>query len=263
MKSVCPVSAHKMDRIFTGIILAKYQVDYFKCPGCGLINTEAVHWLSEAYTDAIAKTDTGLVSRNILNQGRLEAILFSVFGEGGSYTDVGGGYGMLCRLMRDIGFDFYTTDAYCENILAPGFEPLLGLVANALVAFEVFEHLEQPFDFVRDAFEKFDTKTIIFSTLLQPEEVPPADWWYYAFETGQHITFYTKKALEELARRVGCKFYSLSDDLHIITDRGIPPHVINTLSNSGKFKKLQGKVRKKRRKLSETWSDHLLMKERL
>jgi hypothetical protein len=36
----------------------------------------------------------------------------------GTFVDIGGGYGLLTRLMRDRGFDFYWKDPHCENIFA-------------------------------------------------------------------------------------------------------------------------------------------------
>ena len=44
------------------------------------------------------------------------------FKSNGSIVDYGGGYGLLVRLMRNSGFDFYRYDPYCANFFAKGFE---------------------------------------------------------------------------------------------------------------------------------------------
>ena len=110
------------------------------------------------------------------------------------FLDYAGGYGVFTRLMRDIGFDFYWHDPYTQNLFANGFED--DLKSNSkfelLTAFEVFEHLVNP----KEELEKMlrFSDTIVFSTELMPQEIPdPEEWWYYGFNHGQHISFYTRK----------------------------------------------------------------------
>ena len=93
--------------------------------------------VEEAYSNAIADADTGLVARNISISKRLACILFAFNDKQAKYLDIGGGYGLLTRLMRDIGFDFYWSDPYCENILAKGFESSNNNPISAITAFEV------------------------------------------------------------------------------------------------------------------------------
>ena len=53
--------------IFTGKILKKYDVKYYQCPECALVYTESPYWLSEAYSDAISRYDTGVMQRNVMD----------------------------------------------------------------------------------------------------------------------------------------------------------------------------------------------------
>ncbi|MDM9385349.1 methyltransferase domain-containing protein [Chlorogloeopsis sp. ULAP01] len=87
-----------------------------------------------------------------------------MFNGKGKFLDVSGGYGLLTRLMRDIGFDCYTTDKYCQNLFAKAFEPTDKFEADALFAFEVLEHIENPLKFLSKIFMKSGCKTLIFST---------------------------------------------------------------------------------------------------
>jgi hypothetical protein len=250
-----------MKPVFTEVILGKYDVTYFYCEESGILRTEKQYWLEEAYRDAIAETDTGLVHRNVSKHRRLEPILERLFGGEGKFLDVGGGYGLLTRLMRDIGFDCYTVDRFCKNIFASRFEPDDAFKATALFAFEVFEHIEDPFEFVSDAFGRYDCRTIVFSTLVYENGIPPKDWWYYSFETGQHITFYQPRTLDLLAEKLGGRHHTLVDDLHVITDMEITGTNRLLLSNERLFKMLSLYTRRKRKGLSKIGDDHLLVKQ--
>ena len=66
----------------------------------------------------IADADTGLVSRNLGIARRLAGLLYFGFDPKARYLDFAGGYGLLTRLMRDRGFNFYWHDLYCENVFA-------------------------------------------------------------------------------------------------------------------------------------------------
>jgi 2-polyprenyl-3-methyl-5-hydroxy-6-metoxy-1,4-benzoquinol methylase len=133
-----------------------------------------------------------------------------------------GGYGMLTRLMRDIGFDFYWSDFYCENILAKGFDA--STTTNqfcVITAFEVLEHVYDPIEFIQKSMKDAGTSTIIFSTCLFSGDPPkPESWWYYSFETGQHISFYQVKTLEFISNKLSLYFYS-HGNIHMLTAQPI------------------------------------------
>lgn len=258
--NTCPVSGETMERAFAATVLRKHRVNYYFCRGCGFLNTEKPYWLEEAYQDAIADTDTGLVQRNLSNRSALEPILQCLFGGQGKFLDVAGGYGLLARLLRDIGFDCYTTDPYCENLFAKAFEPGEGFAADALFAFEALEHIEDPKRFVSDLFTTYGCKTLIFSTCTFSGDVPMKDWWYYSFETGQHISFYQPKTLASIAESLGTTYYAVNPNLHIITDMGLRKSHRIFLFHPGIRKFYAFFVRRSRMGLSKTWNDHLLMK---
>ncbi len=218
----CKVCRQQNHAIFKQKILNKYDIQYYYCDACGFLQTEKPYWLDEAYSDAIAGADTGLVQRNLLIVRQLSMLLFMLFGKKGRYVDFAGGTGLLVRMMRDVGFDYFWKDRYCANIHARGFEFSAGLNdCLALTAFEALEHLEDPVAFIKDALKQANTDTFIFTTELFTGKPPaPGDWWYYAPETGQHISFYQHRTLQTIADRMGLHLYSASG-FHMMTPKKI------------------------------------------
>lgn len=212
----CPIDGGAMKPVFSATVLGKYDVHYFVCQDCSFLQTEDPHWLEEAYRDAIAACDTGIMERNLHNALRIAAVL-RVLGFGRSrIIDIAGGYGILTRLLRDIGFDCLWSDKYSDNLLAKGFEAPEGLPASALCALEVLEHVHDPVAFLRGAIEAHGASAVVFSTEAF-ERLPDRNWWYFSRESGQHISFYSIRSLEKLAGRLGWSYARLPRNLHLFT----------------------------------------------
>lgn len=218
----CPICRSERNVCFPAEILAKYKINYLSCKKCGLLQTETPYWLEEAYGSAIASTDTGLLMRNLSLSKKLACTLFFFFNKEDKYKDVGGGYGVLTRLMRDIGFDFYWFDPYCENLFAKQFNAAnTNKPFSAITAFEVMEHIYDPIEFIKASIQEAGTSTIIFSTELFKGSPPePSSWEYYSLTTGQHISFYQRKTLDFLAKELSLNVYSYKN-FHILTDKSI------------------------------------------
>ena len=216
VKTCCCLCLRRLQHVFNTIVLNKYTGKAFYCENCGFLQIDNPTWLDEAYSEAIAVTDTGLVMRNLALSQQLTPLLYHVFGADKHFVDLAGGTGLLVRLMRDAGLDFYWNDAYCRNIHARGFEfsSEIGPCA-AVTAFEVLEHLTNPIDFLKKAINQTQADFLIFSTELFEGSPPqPENWWYYTFETGQHIAFYQNKTLQFVANELGF-IYSKFGQMHI------------------------------------------------
>ncbi|RZM21379.1 MAG: class I SAM-dependent methyltransferase [Pedobacter sp.] len=231
---VCKVCGGQSTACMEAHLLGKYQVVYYQCNTCQFIQTEHPYWLPEAYSSAIASLDIGLVQRNQIAAGIIQSIITKWFDPAGKFVDYGGGYGMLVRMMRDRGFDFYRYDTYCENLFAQTFEaiqPINTPTYTLLTAFEVFEHLVDPVSDI--ATMQQYSNNILFSTALQPTNWKPSpdSWWYVLPETGQHISLYTTKSLQILAEQRGLNFISGYNDMHLMSERPVSQRWFRTLTN--------------------------------
>lgn len=262
----CPIDSVAMEPLFSATVLGRHAADYFQCPECRLIQVAEPHWLAEAYASVIAATDVGLVARNLANLRLLEPILHRLAASGTNILDVGGGYGLLCRALRDRGFACHTHDPYCENLFARGFEPGPGFQADVLLAFEVMEHITNPFEFVSAKLAESGAHTLIFSTLtFAGPDAPPRGWWYYAFETGQHVSFYHGESLRRLGARLGMHAFSFSRGLHVLSRQPLGRADKLLLGGGGRWLAAlhAAWVRFERRGRSLVWADYEAAKQRL
>ncbi|MEX2546206.1 MAG: class I SAM-dependent methyltransferase [Chloroflexota bacterium] len=174
-------------------------------------------WLHEAYESSIADQDIGLIGRNVRLSAATQLIARSVFPGAERFVDFGAGTGMFVRMMRDAGYDFRYVDPHGPNLYAKTFEVEDGVdsfQADVVTAFEVLEHLVDPVATLAPVIR--GAVGLIATTELLPDPPPsPEQWWYYSLSTGQHVTFFTEKAMGVLAERLGMRSYS-SRNLHVL-----------------------------------------------
>ena len=215
------------------LLLKKYKIKYYRCDNCGFVQTEDPYWLEEAYSQAIIRSDVGLVDRNLRLAKISKIIISAFFNPNAKFIDYGGGYGLYVRLMRDAGFDFFRYDKYCVNLFAQDFEADVNgqFQYELLTAFEIFEHLANPCEEIYKILSF--SKSMLFTTELLPSVCPkPDEWWYYGLGHGQHISFYTLKSLSILAKKVGLSLYSDGRSLHLLTPKIVPPFLFNLFQNA-------------------------------
>lgn len=233
----CPICKNEGKEIFKGRIMKKYEVQYYQCERCALVYTETPYWLDEAYAgdDAIADIDTGIMQRNISNCILVNWLIKLFFDYGKIFVDVGGGYGIFARMMRDLGYNWLWSDKYADNLVARGFEynKLQYCKVDLVTAFELFEHFSDPLLETQKIL--CISKNVIFSTEIYDNNFlykPFEDWWYYASDTGQHISFYSKKTLEYIASINGVHYYEVNKGIHIFTEHKISTRKLKWLVNN-------------------------------
>jgi hypothetical protein len=215
------------------------------------VQTEHPYWLERAYAESINDSDTGIMARNQNNVNIVLITLLVIGRLGDRVVDFAGGYGILTRLLRDIGVTALWSDSFSKNLLARGFEHN-GEPAGLVTAFESFEHFVDPG-------KELDrmlaiAPNVLLSTEIIADPVPPFNqWWYYGREHGQHIGFYTLDTLRMLAERRNAHLVSDGHSYHLITKT----RVNGTLWRwCLKFRRLITLLMKRRLR-SKIWTDHL------
>jgi Methyltransferase domain len=261
--SLSPMTGELSRFIFTHKVLGKYDANYFFDPKCGYVFVQSPFWLKETYDSAISALDTGLLARNIRN---IKVVTQSIFQDAlpcSRGVDLGGGLGVFVRGMRDSGFDFYWTDAYADNVLARGFEGEFGDYDIA-VAFEVLEHTENPIAFLTDAKARYNFSTCFFSATCFPEDaVPSPDWWYWVFDTGQHISFFSLRSLQWMAKGLGMDLYHVQDDIYAFSIHRISSQHSKSFSLLRRVARKLFRITSISGGKSLTMPDHFLLRDRV
>ena len=220
----CKICKGSTTLIFNALVLEQHDVAYYFCNECDFIQTEEPYWLLQAYQDAVSIYDVWSVARPIANSEIVSRIIDQYFPKSNlPFLDYGGGSGIFVRRMRDIGFDFIRSDAFSKNLFARCFDITdfpnqnqFGLVTS----FEVFEHLPNPLDDVNALFKL--SNSIFFTTSIKPSIVlNPKDWDYIAPYHGQHVSFYSVKALHKLAELTGSKLLTDGKSIHLLTKENV------------------------------------------
>ena len=204
-----PTAAHQ------SIEVRGKPADLHRCPTCGTFQFPDPTWLNEAYADPISELDVGLASRCMSIAGVTEAIVRAERLGGRPHLDYGGGYGLLTRLLRDRGIDMRHRDPFAKNLFAQGFDADLDGSYGCITAVEIFEHLTNPRSVLDSLAAHGDL--VLVSTILVPDGVDDLrDWWYVVPELGQHVTFYSARGLDELARACGYELTTDGVGLHVL-----------------------------------------------
>jgi Methyltransferase domain len=195
----CRLCNAESNFVFTLPVLGKYPVRYFKCQGCGSLETEDPFWLAEAYGDDVHPEDRGYLTRNLLVYENMRHLLRVLeIPQAATILDYGGGLGLVPRLLRENGYNAFSFDTYtktpfanCEWDKTP---------PTFVLAIELFEHLPNP----------KEEAEIIFGS--NPEYVyvrtwryfgQGSDWSYIGPSHGEHVFLYTDEAMRFIAKSHG------------------------------------------------------------
>ncbi|MBK8455894.1 MAG: class I SAM-dependent methyltransferase [Phyllobacteriaceae bacterium] len=214
---VCRLCGGVAKHIFYKKILRRYDVNFFKCSGCGSQQTEKAYWLDEAYSIPGLHIDVGAASRSVKNWLSASAFLDRLaIPRSALGVDFGSGPGLFASLMRNGGRDFRSYDSYTRPTFSSYFavENVEGLNPEIITAFEVFEHLPEPRK-TMDALLSMRAPLVIFTTW--PVDGQGEDWIYYLPDCGQHIFFFSTDALRMIGRNHGytmtiCQYFYIYFD---------------------------------------------------
>lgn len=196
----CRLCNATAEAAFSSEVLFKYPVTYHKCSACGSLQTETPYWLEEAYSQKAEQFDTGKASRTLSNVLLLQRV-FEIIGvhPADRCADFGGGTGLFARLMRDLGYNYYTSDKYGDGEFCAGWSwAKFDRRVKLVTIFECAEHFEHP-DAEWDAIFATGADFILGTTGVYTGQ--GADWSYLSPETGQHLFFYSPAAISLIASK--------------------------------------------------------------
>jgi len=133
--------------------------------------------------------------------------------------DIGGGDGLLTRLLRDRGVDARFIDTYTTPVFNVGPEVLRSQQFDLGVMSEVALHFDDPVKSFTDALQTCES--VLFTAVSPPAELT-CDWWYLMPSTGQHIAFYPASAVEALAVELDVDWCSDGRFFHLLSKSKIP-----------------------------------------
>jgi hypothetical protein len=242
---LCKLCYHVSDRIFERRLLKKYDVSYWQCSNCEFMQTEEPYWLEEAYSSAISDLDLGPVNRAVTGSKMVEGVILAGFDPNAKFVDWGGGYGVFTRLMRDLGYDFYWRDRYCQNLFAKQFVADDGSKYELMTAFEVFEHLVDPMSEIESMLDL--ASNVFFTTLIPPSRLTnTSKWWYLALEHGQHVSIYSIKSLRFIAEKFGLHLSTDATGVHLLSRKPFSNRLFKMIAQDRRAARM---LRIRRRKL--------------
>lgn len=253
----CRLCSGSLATRFKLTILEKFPIQYYQCEQRYSLQTEPAYWLTEAYSQNLSNLDTGAIQRNWHNF-YVVYILCHIF-KLKNLVDLGGGDGLLCRSLRDYEINCYVQDDYASPTYAQGFTEPDFETPDLVLAFEVWEHLANP-TLDMDKFFGKNPKMLIVTTAIYKNQ--DADWWYLTPESGQHIFFYSRQALENIAKQRGYELHIVENFILFIRKDYTSTLKLNLFKRC-----LRGKLycylkyKIMRRPATGVWKDYLKQKE--
>jgi hypothetical protein len=197
-------------------VLGKYDVCYWCCDTCGSLQTDPPYWLDEAYGARGVGDDTGACQRSLDLTLQTAALLSLLrWSAPNPCLDFGAGMGLFARMMRDRGYNFLAYDKYVFPYFMDWFvvnDPM-ETAAHLVTAYEVIEHMPNPISDLNPIFGRNADVVIVTTELC---DGVGKDWWYLNPPQGQHVFFYSRKALALIGEGYGYCYNAVSN-LHVFT----------------------------------------------
>jgi Methyltransferase domain len=255
----CPVcGAAPGAPVLRTTVLDRFDAALFECVSCRFVFVGDPHWLAGSFESRLNAMDVGSVDRSLLVASYVRGLIgMSRSRRSWTILDVGGGDGLVTRVLRDAGIDCRWQDPYCTPVYDVGPPPDDVAQFDLALMSEVALHLTDPLATFEAALAR--AGRLLFTAVVPPRPIPD-DWWYLMPSTGQHVAFYRPDAIGHIAERLGVDHCSDGRFFHLLShapiDRGMavavrrPALAFAVAQASSSFEMLQ-RARGRRRSLTE------------
>lgn len=211
----CPVCGGRPVSLFELSLVESVTRTLLRCEMCGFVWVPDPVWLADSFKTELHALDVGSVARTDLVARFVRGLRFAgCISSKSALIDIGGGDGLLTRQLRDRGIDARFDDPFTEPLFDVGPSLEDGRVAEFGVMSEVALHFSEPIGDFGAALQKCDK--LLFTAVSPPEHVD-ANWWYLMPQSGQHVAFYSRNSIQELARMLGCDWCSDGKFFHFLS----------------------------------------------
>ena len=197
-------------------ILDKYDAQLFRCEFCQFQFIDDPSWLDGTFSDSLQSADIGSVDRCNLVLQFAEELSYALRIQNEMAIDWGGGYGLLTRMARDRGLDFWNFDPYVRSLFAAPADLSEMQNCSMIVVSEVFLHMTEPLDTLK---KLLDYAPIVLITAVVPPKELSTNWWYLTPATGQHVAFYSESTLRVMARLSGTTLVTDGSFFHVFSKK--------------------------------------------
>ena len=215
----CPICGSTTSEILSYDLEGGKRANLVKCASCRFTFVSEPFWLAASFSSALNRMDVGSVDRSLLVADFVHGLLGRRSPRASwSVLDIGGGDGLVTRVLRDRGVDCRWVDPYCEPVYYVGPKVRPEDHFDLAVMSEVALHLPDPVGTFDGLLRQADR--VLFTAVVPPDTVPQ-DWWYLMPSTGQHIAFYPTSAIAAMAERLGVEWCSDGKFFHLLSRKKI------------------------------------------
>ena len=215
----CAVCGGNPIPLFELRLLESEVRDLLRCENCGFLWVPHPTWLADSFKTELHALDVGSVARTELVGRFLRGLRFAgCISSGARLIDIGGGDGLMTRQLRDRGIDARFDDPFTVPVFDVGPSLESGSVAEIGVMSEVALHFADPIAGFKEALLKCDK--LLFTAVTPPNSFD-STWWYLMPQSGQHVAFYPRSAIRELALALDCDWCSDGKFFHLLSKQKI------------------------------------------
>lgn len=197
-----------------------FPVEYFLCSTCGFCSAPNLcAWSNKKFRELIYNDQYITIDPDYkeLRPTKNAEMLQTLFKDISSikHLDYGGGSGLLSNLLCKNNWQSYTYDPFIDLVDIKTKYSLINTKFNLITVFEVFEHTTNPKELMQQITSLLSSKGILLFSTEISDNKNILEWNYLAPRNG-HISLYSYRSLQILAKQYSLNLASFSRNLHIM-----------------------------------------------